>query len=245
MCILRADIVADEYFGATKVLQVPGIKASQLLQTNLGLCRSSSYTSDHRSQQLFNMSRTATSIELVDYPETPLPTLAAKPSLNVKDNDTFSLAEDLRPINDLPNTFSAEQRDIPGKGTTAIVLVTVVCVTLVSSMLSGVMTVTLPTVARELELAPSMLLWCTPLSRLPTCSNVLQAYFRLRLNLRLYPPPPRLRRRRRRSATHVPYRLSPPIRIHTGVRLGADWDTAHRIPCFRWCCDFVLSTFSR
>jgi hypothetical protein len=107
------------------------------------------------------MSRTATSIELVDYPETPLPTLTAKPPFNVNGNDTPSLVDDLRPINGPSNTFSAEQRETPGNGTTAIVLVTVVCVTLVSSMLSGVMTVTLPTVARELELAPSMLLWYT------------------------------------------------------------------------------------
>ena len=105
------------------------------------------------------MSQTVTSIELVEFPETATPALTAKPSNSIKGNDAASIAEDLQPIHGLANTFSAEQRDGPGKGTTAIVLVTVVCVTLVSSMLSGVMTVTLPTVARELELAPSLLLW--------------------------------------------------------------------------------------
>ncbi|KAH6839850.1 major facilitator superfamily domain-containing protein [Alternaria alternata] len=100
------------------------------------------------------MSQTATSIELVDYHETTIPALAAKPLGAAKIKDTPSIADDLRPIRESPETFAAEQRDGPGKGTTAIVLVTVVCVTLVSSMLSGVMTVTLPTVARELELAP-------------------------------------------------------------------------------------------
>ncbi|OAG14916.1 MFS general substrate transporter [Alternaria alternata] len=104
------------------------------------------------------MSRTATSIELVDYHETTIPALAAKPLGAAKIKETPSIADDLRPIRESPETFAAEQRDGPGKGTTAIVLVTVVCVTLVSSMLSGVMTVTLPTVARELELAPSCLL---------------------------------------------------------------------------------------
>ncbi|CAN9444617.1 unnamed protein product [Alternaria alternata] len=105
------------------------------------------------------MSQTATSIELVDYHETTIPALAAKPLGAAKIKDTPSIADDLRPIRESPETFAAEQRDGPGKGTTAIVLVTVVCVTLVSSMLSGVMTVTLPTVARELELAPNVLLW--------------------------------------------------------------------------------------
>lgn len=105
------------------------------------------------------MSQTATSIELVSYPETSIPALAAKPLSNGRSKDTLSIPEDLRPINGVQESFAAEQRDGPGKGTTAIVLVTVVCVTMVSSMLSGVMTVTLPTVARELELAPSVLLW--------------------------------------------------------------------------------------
>ncbi|RAR03203.1 integral membrane protein [Stemphylium lycopersici] len=95
------------------------------------------------------MSQTVTSIELVDYPETAIPAVTAKPSNSIKGNDAASIVEDVRPIHGLANTFSAEQRDGPGK----------VCVTLVSSMLSGVMTVTLPTVARELELAPSLLLW--------------------------------------------------------------------------------------
>jgi hypothetical protein len=108
------------------------------------------------------MSRTATSIELVEYPETPLPVLTAKPSSRAQANYPPSIAEDLQPIYGIPNSFSAEQQETPGKGTTAIVLVTIVCVTLVNSMLSGVMTVTLPTVARELNLASSVLLWYVP-----------------------------------------------------------------------------------
>jgi hypothetical protein len=105
------------------------------------------------------MSQTATSIELVGYSETTIPALTVKPLGGGRTKDTPSVAEDLRPISAVQDTFAGEQRDGPGKGTTAIVLVTVVCVTMVSSMLSGVMTVTLPTVARELELAPSVLLW--------------------------------------------------------------------------------------
>lgn len=45
------------------------------------------------------------------------------------------------------------------KRTTAIVLVTVVATTMINSMLSGVTTVALPMMARDLNLAPSVLLW--------------------------------------------------------------------------------------
>lgn len=103
------------------------------------------------------MSRTSTSIELVDYSPTPQ-TIAQPSSIHPKDNGIPPQTEDLQPIN-ASNSFSAEQRGSPGKGTTAIVLVTVVCVTMISSMLSGVTAVVLPTMARELQLAPSVLLW--------------------------------------------------------------------------------------
>ncbi|KAL6707788.1 hypothetical protein ACN47E_003688 [Coniothyrium glycines] len=104
------------------------------------------------------MSRSSSSIELVGYPTaTPL-TVTQPPSIHHK-NDGSPLPEDLQPINPPKQTFASEQREAPGTGTTAIVLVTVVCVTMISSMLSGVTTVTLPTMARELHLAPSVLLW--------------------------------------------------------------------------------------
>jgi hypothetical protein len=47
----------------------------------------------------------------------------------------------------------------PNNATTAIVLVTVVCVTTSSSLLAGLVTVGLPTMAHELGLSPSVLLW--------------------------------------------------------------------------------------
>ena len=102
------------------------------------------------------MSRTSTSIELVGYPPASQ-TVTQPPSIHPKDD--IPQTDDLQPINASVKSFSAEQRESPGKGTTAIVLVTVVCVTMISSMLSGVTAVVLPTMARELQLAPSVLLW--------------------------------------------------------------------------------------
>ncbi|KAI8939198.1 hypothetical protein NX059_005028 [Plenodomus lindquistii] len=106
------------------------------------------------------MSRTTGSIELAGYGGTSTPlTVTQPPSIHLKDGDKRSLDDDRRPINAPTQTFSDEQRDSPGKGTTAVVLVAVVCVTMISSMLSGVTVITLPTMARELHLAPSVLLW--------------------------------------------------------------------------------------
>lgn len=101
------------------------------------------------------MSRTSTSIELVEYPPDSQP-VTQPPSIHLKQHP---LNDDVQPINAASKTLSSEQRDMPGKGTTAIVLVTVVCVTMISSMLSGVTAVVLPTMARELQLSPSVLLW--------------------------------------------------------------------------------------
>lgn len=57
------------------------------------------------------------------------------------------------------DAVSIAQIPNPSNSTTAIVLVTVVCVTMISSLLAGLVTVGLPTMAHELELSPSVLLW--------------------------------------------------------------------------------------
>jgi hypothetical protein len=105
------------------------------------------------------MSRTSTSLELEEYLHTPvsLTAVTQPPNIHHKDGLGSSLADDLQPIN-IPVT-DIEHLEAPGKKTTAIVLVTVVCVTMISAMLSGVTAVVLPTMARELHLAPSVLLW--------------------------------------------------------------------------------------
>ncbi|KAF2134395.1 MFS general substrate transporter [Dothidotthia symphoricarpi CBS 119687] len=106
------------------------------------------------------MSRTSTSIELAEYPSTPL-AFTEPPGVHVhaKDNDLPSHHESLQPTDVPDHTIPVEHIPTPGKGTTAIVLVTVVCVTMISTMLSGVVAIALPTMARELPLAPNVLLW--------------------------------------------------------------------------------------
>ncbi|KZM25315.1 uncharacterized protein EKO05_0000547 [Ascochyta rabiei] len=104
------------------------------------------------------MSRTSTSIELQEYPRTPH-TITQPSSIHQKENDALSLTEEVQPINTLRNAVSAELLGEPDKKTTAIVLLTVVCVTMISSMLSGVVAVALPSIAKELELGPDVLLW--------------------------------------------------------------------------------------
>jgi len=104
------------------------------------------------------MSRTSTSIELQEYLQTPQ-TITQPSSILQKGDDTPPLTEDLQPINALKNAVQAELLKEPDKKTTAIVLLTVVCVTMISSMLNGVVAVTLPSIAKELDLGPDVLLW--------------------------------------------------------------------------------------
>jgi hypothetical protein len=101
------------------------------------------------------MSRTSTTLELNDYPQQ---SIIHPPQINQKGENTPK-SEDLILNGSLEYAVSAEQIEAPSKATTAIVLVTVVCVTMISSMLSGVVVVALPAIARELDLAPNMLLW--------------------------------------------------------------------------------------
>jgi Na+/glutamate symporter len=104
------------------------------------------------------MSRTSASIELQSYPQTPQ-TITQPPSIHPKDGKTQLLTEDLQPTDAPQNAVTAELLEEPDKKTTAIVLLTVVCVTMISSMLGGVVAVALPSIARELQLGPDVLLW--------------------------------------------------------------------------------------
>lgn len=104
------------------------------------------------------MSQTLTSIELEGYPETPQ-TVTQPPSIHQKGDGTTPFIEDLPPFNAPKHAVSAELLEEPDKKTTSIVLLTVVCVTMISSMLSGVVAVALPSIAKELHLGPDVLLW--------------------------------------------------------------------------------------
>lgn len=106
------------------------------------------------------MSRSLTSIELVDHDSTHNPTpVTNPPRIKLKSDGIQPLQDDASSIDPPANGATVEAQKAPGKGTTAIVLVTVVCVTAISTLLAGLITVALPTLARDLELEPSLLLW--------------------------------------------------------------------------------------
>jgi hypothetical protein len=199
------------------------------------------------TQPPLTMLRTSTSIELEEYPQTPISFTAVTqpPSVHPKDGLAASLADDLRPIN-VPIT-DIEHLEAPGKKTTAIVLVTVVCITMISSMLSGVTAVVLPTMARDLHLAPSVLLWYLnrPKSLRQEYADSTQARFHLRAYVWLYTVAPGLSVRRGGFEAHVSNWLCTSISLHTRLWSFEDWHATHRLPRFRRRCDFVLSTFSR
>lgn len=98
------------------------------------------------------MSRSTTSIELEPYAAfTPIAP-AQSSGLHTKSDDV--------PLTDRPQlTISVNTLQEPSKGTTAIVLVTVVCVTMSSALLAGLVTVGLPTMAADLDIQPNLLLW--------------------------------------------------------------------------------------
>lgn len=78
-------------------------------------------------------------------------------SVYPKNHDAFDNKE---LIDASKSAVTAELREGPDKKTTAIVILSVVCVTLISSLTSGVVVVALPTIAEELHLGPEVLLWC-------------------------------------------------------------------------------------
>jgi hypothetical protein len=104
------------------------------------------------------MSRTSTLIELQGHSQTPQ-AITQVSSVHLKDHETPPTTEHLQPNNTSKNAVTAELLGEPDKKTTAIVLLTVVCVTMVSSMLGGVVAVALPSIAKDLDLGPDVLLW--------------------------------------------------------------------------------------
>jgi len=106
------------------------------------------------------MSRASTSIELASFSTSaPRVALTHPQSIHTKDDRPQSPIDDVQPIIPVANLADVEHLEPLKKRTTAVILVTIVCVTMISSMLSGVTTIALPTMARDLELASSVLLW--------------------------------------------------------------------------------------
>ncbi|KAL0934518.1 MFS transporter [Colletotrichum truncatum] len=87
-----------------------------------------------------------TTVELVTAPATPLPQLSASPSNTPSSNQ---------------NSFSAEdvQHDDISKGKTLVVITSVTCITGISSLLAGIVTVCIPAMAKDVNLESSLLLW--------------------------------------------------------------------------------------
>ena len=101
------------------------------------------------------MSHSTTAVELETFAaSTPL--AFPEPSkLSRKGDDAPPVTEGVGPI----NTVNSETIPAPTKATTTIVLITVVCVTMVSALMAGQVVVGLPTMAEELDIPPSLLLW--------------------------------------------------------------------------------------
>jgi hypothetical protein len=91
------------------------------------------------------------SIELANYSEP----LTQPPSLRLSSKNDHAIPK----VNDEAGAPAEAVIPNPDNATTAIVLVTVVCVTMISSLLAGLVTVGLPTMAHELGLSASVLLW--------------------------------------------------------------------------------------
>ena len=160
------------------------------------------------------MSQTSTTTELQSYPNAPQP-IAQPFSAYSKSHGPTTSIEDMRPINASNTAVAAELLETPDKKTTAIVLLTVVCVTMIGSITSGVVIVALPTIAKELGLGPEVLLWYLhDLETLVACADPIQANLDLLSHLRLYPALDGLHRRCRRLTTHVPDRLLPAMLFH-------------------------------
>lgn len=180
------------------------------------------------------MSRT--SIELVA--QVTHPASVALPPATPNNASTYSIATRQSDSNDddrrtLTEVVSAGQKDV-SKGTTAVVITSVTCITGISSLLAGLVTVGLPTIAKDLDLAPSLELWCV-LSwrfRVKAESDIIsgQARRHLRPNMRLYAPLIRRRRRCGRLPYYVPYRLCSTVGLYAGVRSLQDWHPADRLP---------------
>ncbi|KAL5392655.1 hypothetical protein DPSP01_000359 [Paraphaeosphaeria sporulosa] len=101
------------------------------------------------------MSRSTTSIELEPYVASTPIALTQSPSLHTKSDDIPLAADERQSTKSVASTTL----QAPTKGTTAIVLVTVVCVTMISTLLAGLVTVGLPTMAEDLDIPASLLLW--------------------------------------------------------------------------------------
>jgi hypothetical protein len=93
-----------------------------------------------------------TSVELLTYPLS----VAQLPSSHSTLERTLSKYRDEHPP--MAESIASGQEKV-SKGTTAVVITSVTCITGISSLLTGLVVVGLPTIAKDLALDANLLLW--------------------------------------------------------------------------------------
>lgn len=85
----------------------------------------------------------------------------------------------------ITTSTSNEEASVPvakveKKATTAIIISTIAGVTMISSLLGGLVTISLPTMARDLDIPEALLLWYVSLrSKSETTNDILKAFIHL------------------------------------------------------------------
>jgi len=118
------------------------------------------------------------------------------------------------------------------KGTTAVIITTIAGVTMISSMLNGLITISLPVIARELQISDTLLLWSVPAAQeamSPGLIHTIQANVHLFLDLWLHAHPLWRCGRCGRPKKHVSSRYIPAKRLHPRLRAVKDEYPAYRI----------------
>lgn len=87
-----------------------------------------------------------TTVEVINAPASPLAERSASSSITSRPNQPVFPAED------------AQHEDI-SKGKTVVVISSVTCITGISSLLAGVVTVCIPAMAKDVNLEGNLLLW--------------------------------------------------------------------------------------
>lgn len=90
---------------------------------------------------------TTTTVELVNAPATPLPQLSASTSVTSQSLNQTTIVPAIGQNGDL------------SKGKTMVVISSVTCITGISSLLAGIVTVCIPAMARDVRLDGNLLLW--------------------------------------------------------------------------------------
>lgn len=179
----------------------------------------------------------STTVELVNAPATPLPQLSSSSSITSGPGRTVA------------STESDQHEDI-SKGKTVVVISSVTCITGISSLLAGVVTVCIPAMAKDVNLESNLLLWYEPASAKSlacrgflTCAT--KACFCVRPDLRVHPFALRSYGRSLWCPATLSLRMLLPISLHTRLRSRKNRNSAHYVPSFCRNCHFDVPTVCR